>query len=176
MHDPGYLKNKNMKVLGKVNNQTRFINPETIDWTSINLSDASLRIRQDPGKSNSLGRIKFIFPNSHNVYLHDIPSRNLFARSQRAYSHGCIRVEDPFWLAEVLLADDNSWSMDDLYQLLSRNRTKTIKLAKSIPIHITYMTAWVDGHGIVNFRPDIYKRDSQFATSLYNAPSKKYTH
>ena len=176
LHDPGYLEKNNMKVLGKVDNKTRLINPETIDWTSINLSDAALRIRQDPGKSNSLGRIKFIFPNSYNVYLHDTPSRYLFARNQRAYSHGCIRVEDPFGLVEVLLADDNSWSMDDLYQFLNRNRTKTVKLANSIPIHITYMTAWVDDHGIVNFRPDIYKRDSQFATSLYNAPSKKYTH
>ena len=176
LHDPGYLEKNNMKVLGKVDNKTRLINPETIDWTSINLSDAALRIRQDPGKSNSLGRIKFIFPNSYNVYLHDTPSRYLFAHNQRAYSHGCIRVEDPFGLVEVLLADDNSWSMDDLYQFLNRNRTKTVKLANSIPIHITYMTAWVDDHGIVNFRPDIYKRDSQFATSLYNAPSKKYTH
>ena len=176
IHDPGYLKKNNMKVLSKVDNQTQLINPEAIDWTSIDLADNALRIRQEPGKSNSLGRIKFIFPNAYNVYLHDTPSRNLFAQNQRAYSHGCIRVEDPFGLAEVLLANDNTWSMDDLNHYLSRNRTKTVKLTKTIPIHITYMTAWVDDQGIVNFRPDIYKRDSQFATSLYNAPNKNYTH
>ncbi len=135
-----------------------------------------MRIRQDPGKGNSLGRIKFIFPNAYNVYLYDTPSRNLFSRKQRAFSHRCIRVEDPFGLAEALLANDHTWSKDDLFVLLNRNQTRTVKLEKSIPIHITYFTAWVDDQGIVNFRPDIYKRDSQYVTSLYNAPSNKYTH
>ncbi len=167
--DPDYLTKHNMKVLGIFNNQTHEINPETVDWSSMDLTGTPLRIRQEPGAKNSLGRIKFNFPNAYNVYLHDTPVRSLFTHSQRAFSHGCIRVEDAFGLAEVLLANNNLWSKDDLYFLVNRSRTKTVKLDNPIPIHITYMTAWVDDQGVVNFRPDIYKRDRNFANSLYNA-------
>ncbi len=164
--DPHYLAKHNMKLLGTLNNQTRIINPETVDWSSINFEDTELRIRQEPGAKNSLGRVKFIFPNNYKVYLHDTPARSLFSQTRRAYSHGCIRVEDPFGLAEVLLADSESWSKDDLYSLANSNRTKTVKLEQPIPIHITYMTAWVDDQGIVNFRPDIYRRDRQIVNAL----------
>ena len=168
--DPDYLIKNNMKVLGVLNDQTHEINPETVDWSSIDLTDNSIRIRQEPGAKNSLGRIKFIFPNNYSVYMHDTPARNLFTHNQRAFSHGCIRVEDPFGLAEILLANDDNWSKDNLHYHVNRNRTKYVKLDKPIPIHITYMTAWIDDQGVVNFRPDIYKRDSQFASTLYNAP------
>jgi len=167
--DPDYLARNNMKVLGIFNNQTHVVNPEAVDWSSINLADLPFRIRQDPGAQNSLGRIKFIFPNAYSVYLHDTPSRHLFASNNRAYSHGCIRLEDPLGLAEVLLSDINTWSKDDLSYFVKRKRPKTIKLDNPIPIHITYMTAWVDDQAIINFRPDIYKRDRKFTSTLYNA-------
>ena len=167
--DPDYLAKNNMKVLGIFNNQTHEINPETLDWSSIDLTGTPLRIRQEPGAKNSLGRIKFIFPNTYSVYLHDTPARSLFTHSQRAFSHGCIRVEDAFGLAEVLLADNEDWSKDDLYYLVNRSRNKTVKLDTPMPIHITYMTAWVDDQDVVHFRPDIYNRDRKFANSLYNA-------
>ena len=167
--DPDYLARNNMKVLGIFNNQTHVVNPEAVDWSSINLTDLPFRIRQDPGAQNSLGRIKFIFPNAYSVYLHDTPSRHLFASNNRAYSHGCIRLEDPLGLAEVLLSDINTWSKDDLSYFVKRKRPKTIKLDNPIPIHITYMTAWVDDQAIINFRLDIYKRDRKFTSTLYNA-------
>ena len=167
--DPDYLYKNNMKLLSKINNQTEVISPDLIDWANIDFANTSLRIRQDPGKRNSLGRVKFIFPNNHKVFLHDTPSLNLFERKQRAFSHGCIRVENPLGLAEVLLSDTGDWSKDDLNYIINRKRSKTIKFNKPIPIHIIYRTVWVDHQGIVHFRPDIYKRDSQIASALYNA-------
>ena len=168
--DPQYLAKNNMKLFGRLNNQTYQVNPTTIDWSAINPANANFRVRQDPGVKNSLGQIKFIFPNKYSVYLHDTPARNLFAEPRRAFSHGCIRLEDPFALAEVLLSSgDSAYSKSDLLYLAKRNKAKSVKLKNPIPIHITYMTAWADEHGVVHFRPDIYKRDSQFAANLYNA-------
>lgn len=165
--DPDYLNKNNMKVLSTINNQSQIINPETIDWTNIDFYKAPLRIRQDPGVKNSLGKVKFIFPNNYSVYLHDTPSRKLFKRDRRAFSHGCIRLEDPIGLAKILLSTSNQAS-DHVDNLIQRKKRKTLKFAQPIPIHITYMTAWVNEQGIVNFRPDIYKRDSQIASNLYN--------
>jgi len=166
--DPEYLSKNDMKIISRLNNQNYFVDPEIVDWTSIDTENAALRIRQDPGKKNSLGRIKFIFPNNYKVYLHDTPSRSLFARNSRAFSHGCVRVENPFELAEILLSANNTWTNDDLHYFANRKKTKIIKLDNPIPIHITYMTAWADEQGVINFRPDIYKRDSHIASSLYN--------
>ena len=166
--DPNYLARNNMKVLSTINNQTQVLNPEMIDWTNIDFYKAPLRIRQDPGEKNSLGKIKFFFPNNYSVYLHDTPSRKLFTRNKRALSHGCIRLEDPFGLAKILLAT-NGHANDDIDKLMHRKKRKTLKFDQPIPIHITYMTAWVDDQGIANFRPDIYKRDSQITNNLYNA-------
>ena len=166
--DPEYLNKNNIKLLSNFNNETQIVNPETVDWNNIDLTNAPLRFRQDPGSKNSLGRIKFIFPNNYNVYLHDTPSRRLFAQNQRAFSHGCIRVEDPFGLAEVLLAEQDNWSKNDLDHLANRKRPKALKLVNPVPIHITYMTAWVDEQDVIHFRPDIYKQDRKFANTLYN--------
>ncbi|MDH3608841.1 MAG: L,D-transpeptidase family protein [Gammaproteobacteria bacterium] len=166
--DPEYLYKNDMKIISRLNNQNYFVDPEFVDWTTIDTENAPLRIRQDPGKKNALGRIKFIFPNKHKVYLHDTPSRSLFTQSSRAFSHGCIRVENPFELTEVLLSNSETWTNEDLHYFANRKETKIIRLDKPIPIHITYMTAWADEQGVINFRPDIYKRDSHIASSLYN--------
>ena len=167
--DPEYLSKNDMKIISRQNNQNVFVDPEIVDWTTLDPENASLRIRQDPGKKNALGRVKFIFPNNHKVYLHDTPSRRLFAHSSRAFSHGCVRVENPFELAEVLISNSETWTSEKLHYFASRKKTKTIKLDNPIPIHITYMTAWADEQGVINFRPDIYKRDSHIASSLYNS-------
>jgi murein L,D-transpeptidase YcbB/YkuD len=166
--DPEYLSKNGMKIIARSNNQSYGIESEFIDWTAIDRENILLRIQQKPGKKNALGRVKFLFPNDYQVYLHDTPSRNLFAHNSRAFSHGCIRVENPLELAEVLISDSERWTSEKLHYYASRGKTKTIKLEKPIPIHITYMTAWADEHGIINFRPDIYKRDSQIANNLYN--------
>ncbi|QMU61028.1 MAG: L,D-transpeptidase family protein [Gammaproteobacteria bacterium] len=166
--DPEYLSKNNMKVISKFNNQNIFVDPDIIDWTTMDPEIDSLRIRQDPGKKNALGRVKFVFPNNYRVYLHDTPSRTLFTRNLRAFSHGCVRVENPFELAKVLISNSENWSNEKLDYFAKRKKTKIIRLDKPIPIHITYMTAWADEQGIINFRPDIYKHDSQIANNLYN--------
>ena len=167
--DPEYLTKNNMKVISRINKQNFFLNPNEIDWNNIKADETPFRIRQDPGRINALGRIKFIFPNNYKVYLHDTPTRRLFARNTRAFSHGCVRVENPLEFAEVLISSSESVTTDDLYYFANRKKTKVIKLDQPIPIHITYMTAWVNEQGIINFRPDIYKRDSHIARALYNA-------
>jgi murein L,D-transpeptidase YcbB/YkuD len=167
--DPNYLAKNNMKLLSTDSNLARVINPNSIDWFNIDQANTSFRVRQEPGARNSLGNIKFIFPNRHSVYLHDTPSRRLFALPKRAFSHGCIRLEDPFGLAETLISRDLGWSKYELLDLSKQSKSKTVSLSEAVPIHITYMTAWADEQGIVNFRPDIYNRDSQVLASLYNA-------
>jgi murein L,D-transpeptidase YcbB/YkuD len=167
--DPDYLAKNNMKLLSTDSHQARVIDPDSIDWFDIDQANINFRIRQEPGSRNSLGNIKFIFPNHHSVYLHDTPSRRLFALPKRAFSHGCIRLEDPFGLAETLVANDLGWSKYDLLDLSKQSKSKTVPLREAVPIHITYMTAWVDEQGIVNFRPDVYNRDTQVLASLYNA-------
>ena len=169
LEDPDYLAKNDMKVISKIKSDNYFIEPALIDWSIIDANKAPLRIRQDPGKKNALGRIKFVFPNNYTVYLHDTPSRRLFSRNTRALSHGCVRVENPIEFAEVLLSKSTTWTNEDLHYFAKRKKTKTIKLDKAIPIHITYMTAWVNDQGILNFRPDIYKRNSHLASTLYNA-------
>ena len=167
--DPQYLAKNNMKLFGRMNNKTYQLNPDAFDWNNIDPANTNFRVRQEPGVKNSLGQIKFLFPNRYSVYLHDTPAKNLFALPKRAFSHGCIRLQDPFGLAEAVLSSDGVWSKGDLMYLAKHNKRKTLTLQQPIPIHVTYMTAWVDQHGIVHFRPDIYKRDSQFAANLYNA-------
>ena len=129
----------------------------------------NFRVRQEPGHKNSLGNIKFIFPNRHSVYLHDTPSRGLFALPRRAFSHGCIRLEDPFGLAETLLLSSTGWSKYDLLDISKKSKSKVLPLDQPIPIHLTYMTAWANEQGIVYFRPDIYNRDTKLLAGLYNA-------
>ena len=166
--DPNYLSKNNMKLLGKLTDRTIVVNPQTIDWETMDSDKITLRFRQEPGAGNSLGQIKFLFPNTHSVYLHDTPSRNLFTRAQRAFSHGCIRVENPFALAEVLLSGNGDLSKYDLMYLARNKKRKSIVLDQPIPIHITYMTSWTDEHGKTHFRSDIYQRDSKIAAKLYN--------
>ncbi len=166
--DPEYLFNNGMKIISRINNKNTFIDPSFVDWESVDPENAPIRIRQDPGKKNALGRVKFMFPNNYSVYLHDTPSRSLFARNYRAYSHGCVRVENPLEFAKVLISNTEDWTDEKFDYFAKRSKTKVVRLDRPIPIHITYMTAWADEQGIINFRPDIYKRDSQFANNLYN--------
>ena len=167
--DPDYLAKNNMRLISTNTQKPDYIDPYSIDWSSIDTSNINFRVRQEPGKKNSLGNIKFLFPNRHSVYLHDTPARNLFSLPQRAFSHGCVRLEDPFGLAETLLSPSTGLSKYDLLDITKQSKSKTLRLDEPVPIHLTYMTAWADDQGVVNFRPDIYKKDAQVLASLYNA-------
>jgi murein L,D-transpeptidase YcbB/YkuD len=124
-------------------------------------------IRQRPGDGNALGRVKFLFPNSFNIYFHDTPSKSLFSRDKRAFSHGCIRLSDPVKMAEYLLKDDRSWPPEKIMDAMNSGNEKFVKLKESIPVFITYYTAWVDETGLLNFRDDVYKRDAVVAQKMF---------
>jgi murein L,D-transpeptidase YcbB/YkuD len=102
-----------------------------------------------------------MFPNRFSVYLHDTPNRKLFGKAQRDFSSGCIRVEDAVALAEYLLKDNPNWSAEKLRAAIKRNQQQIVTIAPSVPVHLLYMTAWMDANGGVQFRKDIYKRDAQ---------------
>jgi L,D-transpeptidase YcbB len=125
------------------------------------LSNSPLTIRQKPGVNNALGKVKFFFPNKHNIYLHDSPAKELFKSSKRAFSHGCIRLENPKYLATYLLKSDTVWNIAKMDSVLSSNVETAIDLFPKIPIYIVYFTVWVNDKGKLNFRKDIYGLDKK---------------
>lgn len=124
-------------------------------------------IRQKPGPQNSLGLVKFLFPNSFNIYFHDTPAKSLFEKDNRAYSHGCIRLGDPVWMANYLLKDAPEWTPEKINAAMHAGTEKTVKLKNAVPVIITYYTAWVDENNQVEFRDDIYGNDRAVAAKMF---------
>lgn len=124
-------------------------------------------VRQKPGPRNSLGLVKFLFPNSYNIYLHDTPSKSLFNEDKRAFSHGCIRLAEPKRLAEYLLRNDPAWNEDAITKAMNAGKEKYVTLKQTIPVFIVYFTAWVDREGKLNFRDDIYGHDKEMEQRLF---------
>jgi murein L,D-transpeptidase YcbB/YkuD len=134
-----------------------------------------VRYRQVPGPQNPLGAVKLMFPNTYNVYLHDTSSPSLFARDERAFSHGCVRVEKPMELAAFALAETPGWTADSVLAVAGGDRTRerAVPLAKPLPVYIFYRTAWVDDAGEVQFRRDVYELDALLERALASAdPSR----
>lgn len=127
-------------------------------------------VRQLPGPKNSLGRVKFLFHNSYNIYFHDTPAKELFNKDKRAYSHGCIRLADPAKMANYLLDDSQKWTADKINEAMNSTTEKYVTLKNSVPVIITYYTAWVDGTGRLNFRDDIYAHDASVAEKMFTNP------
>ena len=136
--------------------------PNSINWSNVDIH--SFDFQQPPGPTNVLGIVKFRFPNKHDVYMHDTPERHLFGGAIRAFSHGCMRVQNPVKLAEVLLAHDKGLSTEQVQEYVRRGGE--IKLTTPIPVHVTYFTAVVDDAGKLHYRPDIYGLDSRVASKL----------
>lgn len=144
----------------------------SVDWAAYSRSSFPFTIRQKPGPKNALGRVKFMFPNKHSIYLHDTPSRALFARTRRAFSHGCIRVGRPLHLANQLLASaPGKWSLKKIQTVLDSAKRTRVNLPEPLPVHLTYSTVFRGLNGAINFRPDIYGRDKR----LYRALFAKHT-
>ena len=143
-----------------------FVPVDAIDWRGVSRRSFNYLLRQRPGPQNALGRIKFMLPNPHAVYLHDTPSRELFARQERSFSSGCVRLEQPMALAEWLLERDRHPDANRLDALLSSGETHTLHLRKPVPTYIVYFTAFVQDDGDVAFRRDIYGRDRILIESL----------
>ncbi len=123
-------------------------------------------IRQKPGPWNALGKVKFMFPNSHNIYLHDTPTKSLFEQDQRAFSHGCIRVEQPRRLAQYVLRHQPEWTEQRIDSAMNGEKELYVNLKHPIPVLIAYFTAWVDQDGYLNFRKDLYNKDSRLAKMI----------
>ena len=123
-------------------------------------------VRQKPGPRNSLGLVKFLFPNSNNIYLHDTPSKSLFSEDNRAFSHGCIRVSKPGDLALRVLKNNPGWTPAKIDAAMNLGREQYVTLKKKIPVYIGYFTAFINSEGAINFRNDIYKRDERLLTML----------
>jgi len=124
-------------------------------------------VRQKPGKSNSLGLVKFMFPNSNEIYLHDTPSKQLFKKEERAFSHGCVRVENARKLAYVILQNDENWTQQKIDSAMNAGEESAYTLKNKIPVHIGYFTAWADDTGQVSFYKDVYARDDRLAALLF---------
>lgn len=146
--DRNYLEKHNMEITG--------------------YRDGIPEIRQKPGPDNSLGLVKFLFPNSYNMYLHDTPAKSLFNESSRAFSHGCMRIQEPFKLAQFLLKNDPSWDDEKINAAMNAGTERTVTLNESVPVFIVYFTAFVDRGGKINFRKDIYERDDRLAEMMMN--------
>ena len=138
-----------------------------IDWQQYSTRKFPYTIRQHPGPKNALGRVKFMFPNKHNVYLHDTPARSLFSKSYRALSHGCVRLAEPVKFAEEVLADLPGWTPERINSVLTSAETTRVSLKKPIPVHLVYATVWLAADGTVHFRPDIYGRDERLFRALF---------
>ena len=140
--NPNYLANKNMEQIGG-------------------------NIRQKPGPGNALGKVKFIFPNSFNMYFHDTPSKSLFGQDKRAFSHGCIRLQEPQKMAEWLLRNDASWNTEKIVTAMNQTTEKLVKLKDPVPVFIIYYTAWVGDDGELNFREDVYNHDGELMKKMF---------
>jgi murein L,D-transpeptidase YcbB/YkuD len=128
-------------------------------------------VRQLPGEKNSLGRVKFLFPNSFDIYFHDTPAKSLFNKDKRAYSHGCIRLSDPVKMANYVLKDDPQWSPESIEAAMNSGEERFVRLKKQIPVLITYYTAWVDDNNQLHFADDIYGHDQKLASKMFKGGS-----
>ncbi len=164
--NPGYL-GPNFELLS---------GGQSIPFTSVNFNNYSrgdfpFTIRQKPGAKNALGIIKFMLPNRHAIYLHDTPSKALFGKTQRAFSHGCIRVYKPLEFGVSVLRNEPGWNLEKLQRVVETRKTTRVRLKQKVPVHIVYATAWRGEGGSVEFRKDIYSRDKKLYNALFGKPS-----
>ncbi|MFI5323050.1 MAG: murein L,D-transpeptidase [Thermodesulfobacteriota bacterium] len=168
--DPDYMADRNIQALGLGMEQ-----PNTTDEAEVasakeayinKVLTGNYPLRQNPGPSNPLGRIKFLFPNKYSVYLHDTPNRGYFQRSQRNFSHGCIRVEKPVELAEFVLSSDPRWTIERIQSMIGSGKTQTVQLPVQIPVYILYFTAWANRDGSISFHKDVYGLDQVLQNAL----------
>lgn len=155
--DPKYLAKNNLEVLRRSGGKAERVDPESVDWSRPEETEA-LSLRQKPGPGNALGHVKFMMPNKHSVYLHDTPAHALFDRSGRAFSHGCVRLEEPLELAKYVLGEDPAWTEATIREAMHAGVEREVKLTRPIPVHIVYFTVWVDDAGRPQFFEDVYRR------------------
>jgi L,D-transpeptidase YcbB len=157
--NPSYLDRLGYEVS---NSRGRQVASNAVDWAAVATDQAAIDVRQPPGPKNALGRLKIDFPNKHAIYLHDTPQKHLFAREQRAFSHGCVRLQHPRELAAALLGI----SVADVDKRIARGENRTERVSGDIPVYLAYFTAWPDAQGDVRYYKDIYGRDRNLAEAI----------
>jgi len=188
--NPNYFQSVGIRVFETIDGNDIEIDPTTVDWTQYSWDGKRMpyKLRQDPGPKNFLGEIKFIFPNPFGVYLHDTPSKHLFAFAKRTYSSGCVRIENPPGFAETLLSRSlnkdfndaypwktdakmspvtaSKWNPDTIQEMIDSGERKWVRLPQEVPVYIVYYTTWVDDNDVIHFYPDVYKREPWSATQV----------
>ena len=154
---PGILKNE---ILPAIHRNKNYLAAHNMEWYGNT-------VRQRPGLNNSLGLVKFLFPNDYNIYLHDTPAKSLFNESKRAFSHGCIRLQQPFKLASFLLRTQSNWDSLKIARAMNSGKEQFVAVKETVPVYIGYFTAWVDKDGQLNFRDDIYSHDRKISEHLF---------
>jgi murein L,D-transpeptidase YcbB/YkuD len=168
VNDPNYLDHLDMEVVKGYGAKAVPVNPGSIDWSNVNEKTFKYTLRRRPGPKNDLGDVKFIFPNSDDIYLHDTPHDELFNQTKRGFSHGCVRVEEPIKLAEYLLRNKPGWDRQTILETIQAREEKYVTLDEKLPVYLVYFTAWVDEAGNVHFRDDIYGHDKALAQQYFN--------
>lgn len=161
--DPSYIADKGFQLVDGEGNR---VDVNSINWSTVEAGSFPYLLVQPPGPENALGIVKFMFPNPYLVYLHDTPSRGLFAESERAFSSGCVRVEDPLYFAELLLSDQPGWTREKIDEVIASGKTTVVNLEKPLSVLLLYYTVWADPDGQVSFRRDIYERDGPVLQAL----------
>jgi murein L,D-transpeptidase YcbB/YkuD len=160
IENPAYLNTNNIRIYNSEEEGANEISSDEVDWQSAEENGFNYHLRQDPGNKNALGLVKFEFQNSQDVYIHDTPAKSLFSQDKRDLSHGCVRLERPFDLVTYLIQHDTRIDDEKVKDIIETHRTNYFRIKNPIPIYLTYVTAWVDDNGVVNFRDDIYHMDN----------------
>ncbi|RZJ88609.1 MAG: murein L,D-transpeptidase, partial [Hymenobacter sp.] len=157
-----------MEVVKGYGRKATVVDPSTIDWANVTQATFKYTMRRRPGPKNDLGDVKFIFPNSNDIYLHDTPHDELFSQTKRSFSHGCVRVEKPVELANYLFRDNPNWSQPTIEDTIAQHREKYVTLKEKLPVYLVYLTSWADANGHAHFRDDIYGHDKTLAKEYFN--------
>lgn len=161
--NPSYFSRKGYHVFARIRGKTRRVDPNRVNWRRVSASQIS--VRQPPGARNALGQIKFMFPNKHAIYMHDTPSKSLFKRDSRAFSHGCVRIHNPMEFADAILANEPKWNSTRIKKLVG-GKEATVNFNEHIPVHIAYFTTTVKEDGSLNYLADVYGHDRKMVKAL----------
>ncbi len=170
--DPGFFDKGKYQLLDRDGNR---IDPSGVEWSAYDIRNFPFTLVQQPGPANQLGQIKFMFPNEYSVCMHDTPAKALFARAARAFSHGCIRVDEPLGFAEVILGSEG-WTREQIDSQIESEETTTVDLTEPLPVFVVYWTAEVDDVGVIHFYDDIYERDATLLRALNRRRRSKGFH
>ena len=166
--NPRYLDRLDMEVVKGYGRKAEVIDPATVDWANVTQATFKYTLRRRPGPKNDLGDVKFIFPNSNDIYLHDTPHDELFSQTNRSFSHGCVRLSEPIKLATYLLRKQQEWDQATILDSIATHREKYITLKEKLPVYLVYFTAWADAAGHPHFRDDIYGLDKKLAREYFD--------